>query len=132
MTYSVVRLKTHFTLQRRLHGALDAAFAREERTTELGLDEELAVEDVRGRVEWGARDGRVNIVLSSDGVCNQEPDDLELVKSTSIEEASEDLVDSICEACQSDIYEEITVILTEGLRNKTVGRGLSCCHSGSG
>ena len=65
-------------------------------TTELGLDEELAIENGGRRVEGRARDGGVNIVLSGSRVGNEEPDDLELIEATSIVEAGQDLVDSVC------------------------------------
>ena len=66
--YLVVRLEAEFALERRLHGALDTTLAGEERAAKLSLDEELAVEDARSRVEWCAWDGRVNVVLRSDSV----------------------------------------------------------------
>ena len=40
----------------------------EEGALELGLDEELGVEQVRGRVKGRARDGGVDVVRSGDGV----------------------------------------------------------------
>ena len=66
----------------------------------MSLDEELAIHDRRRRVEGRARDGRVDIVLSGDGVRNQEPDDLELVEASSVEEAGQNLVDSVCNSRQ--------------------------------
>ena len=94
----MVRLETELALERGLHGALDTALAGEERAAELSVDEELAIEDRRGRVEGCARDRRVDVVLGSNGVGDQEPDNLELIEATSIVEAGQDLVDSICVA----------------------------------
>ncbi len=37
-------------------------------TAELSLDEELSVHDLRSGVERSVRDGRVNVILSRDGV----------------------------------------------------------------
>ena len=96
--YSVVGLETEFTLEWGEDGSLETTLAGERETTELGVDEELTVEDGRGRVEGSAWDGWVNIVLGSNGVGDQEPDNLELVEATSIVEAGQDLVDSICVA----------------------------------
>ena len=98
-TYSVIRLEAELALERRLHRALDTTLAGEQGTTKLSVDEELAVEDRRGRVEGRARDCWVDVVLSSDRVCNQEPDDLELIEATSVVEASQNLVDGIYIAC---------------------------------
>ena len=98
--YSVVRLETEFALERRHDGSLNATFAREYDTTKLSVNEELAIEDLRCGVEGSARDSRVNVVLSSDGVGNQEPDDLELVEASSVEEAGQNLVDSVCNSRQ--------------------------------
>ena len=94
----MVRLETELALERRLHGALDTSLAGEQGTTKLSVDEELAIEDLRCGVEGSARDSRVNVVLGSDGVGNQEPDDLELVEASSVEEAGQNLVDSVCMA----------------------------------
>ena len=96
----MIRLETELALERRLHGALNTSLAGEQGATELSVDEELAVEDGRGGVEGSARDRRVNVVLSSDGVGNQEPDDFELVEASSVEEAGQNLVDSVCNSRQ--------------------------------
>ena len=109
----MIGLETEFTLERRLDGALETALAvgssapdcdrswakytpGEGGTTELGLDEELAIENGGRRVEGRARNGGVNIVLSGSRVGNEEPDDLELIKATSVVEAGKDLVDGVC------------------------------------
>ena len=92
----MIRLETELALERRLHGALDTSLAGEQGTTKLSVDEELAIEDLRCGVEGSARDSRVNVILGSDGVGNQEPDDLELVEATGVVEAGQDLVDSVC------------------------------------
>ena len=75
---------------------MNATLARERGTAQLGLDEELAVIYRGSRVERGARDGRVDIVLSSDSVCNQEPHDLKLIETSSVIEAVQNLIDSVC------------------------------------
>ena len=64
----------------------------------MSLDEELAIHDRRRRVEGRARDGRVDIVLSGDGVRNQEPDDLELIEVAGVGEAGQNLVGGIYDA----------------------------------
>ena len=69
---------------------------REDGTTELRLDKELAVHYRGSRVEGSTRDGRVNIVLGGGGVSNQEPDSLKLVEPASIGKACEDLVNGVC------------------------------------
>ena len=90
----VVGLETHLTAERRLDLALVACSAGEESAAELGLDEELGVEDGRGRVEGRARDRRVHEVGGSDGVSGEEPDDLEVLEAD-VEEAVQNLVDSV-------------------------------------
>ena len=64
----MVGLQAELALKRRHDGTLDADFSWEAGATELGVDEELAVKEFRSRVEGRARDGRVNVVLCSDGV----------------------------------------------------------------
>ena len=63
-----VGLETKLAAQRRLDFTLVSASSGEERATELGLDEELSVEDLRRRVEGGSGDAWVNKVGCSDGV----------------------------------------------------------------
>ena len=70
----------------------------EDGTTELSLDEELAIHEIGGGVEGCAWDGRVNVVLGTGRVGNQEPDGLKLVEATGVVEAGEDRVD-ICKSC---------------------------------
>ena len=91
----LVGLETELSLERGSGRALDTTLAGERDAAKLSVDEELAVEDRRGRVERCARDSGVNVVLGSDGVGNQEPDDLELVEASSVEEAGQNLVDSV-------------------------------------
>ena len=91
----MVGLETEFTLEWGEDGSLDTTLAGERETTELGVDEELTVEDGRGRVEGSAWDGWVNIVLGSNSVGDQEPDNLELVEATSIVEAIENRGDRV-------------------------------------
>ena len=92
----MVGLQAELALERGHDGALNTTLAGEQDAAKLSIDEELAVEDGRSGVEGRARDRRVNVVLGSDGVGNQEPDDLELVETASIVEASENLVDQVC------------------------------------
>ena len=92
----MVRLEAELALERGHDRTLDAALAGEGRTAELSVDEELAVEDRGRRVEGRARHGRVDVVLRGDGVCNQEPDDLQLIEATSVVKASQNRVDSVC------------------------------------
>ena len=68
----MVRLEAELALEWGLHGTLDTALAGEERAAKLRLDEELSVKDARSRVEWRARDGRVDVVLSGNGVARNE------------------------------------------------------------
>ena len=91
----MVRLKTELSLERGLSDALNTALANEARSAKLGLDEELAVHDGRGRVEWSVRHGRVDVVLGSNGVSNQEPGRLELVEATGIVEASQNSINVV-------------------------------------
>ena len=63
-----VGLQPDLAAQRRLDLALVAARAGEERAAELGLDEELGVEDGGSRVEGDTRDSGVNVVGTGDGV----------------------------------------------------------------
>ena len=74
--------------------ALHVGYAREGRALELSLDEELGVEDGRGGVEGRARDCCVDEVGGGDGVCGEEPDDLEVLEAD-VEEPSKDLVDRV-------------------------------------
>ena len=92
----MVRLQPELALQRAQDRALDAALAVDSRAAELRVDEELAIENCRRRVERRARDARIDVILCGDGVCNEEPNDLELVKATSIVETGQDLVDGVC------------------------------------
>lgn len=93
--YVVVRLETELSLEGGLDLTLVATRAGEGSSGELSLDEELTVHDGGSRVEGGAGDGRVNVVLGSDGVGNQEPGRLELVEVTSVGKASQDAVDRV-------------------------------------
>ena len=64
----MVGLETELSLKWRHHSALNTGLAWERSSTQLGLDEELTVEKLGRGIEWRARDGRINVVLSSDGV----------------------------------------------------------------
>ena len=86
---------------------------RESRATQLGLDEELTVHDSRSGVERRAGDRWVDVVLSSDGVSDQEPDNLELVEVSRVSKASEDLVGSVCNVSQS-LFKVTRRALTDG------------------
>ena len=66
----MVGLETELALEGGEDGALDTTLAGERETTELGVDEELAIKDVRSGVERRAWDGRVDIILSGNGVSN--------------------------------------------------------------
>ena len=66
--YQVVGLETELALKRRHHGTLNAGFAWERSSAQLSVDEELAVEQLGGRVKWRARDRRINVVLGGNGV----------------------------------------------------------------
>lgn len=63
-----VGLETELAAERRLDLTLVAAVAGEESAAELSLDEELGVEQLGGGVERRSRNGRVNVVSSSDRV----------------------------------------------------------------
>lgn len=63
-----VRLETNFTVERGEGFTLVASGSGEEGTLELGLDEELGVEDVGGRVEGSSGDSLVNVVGGGDGM----------------------------------------------------------------
>ena len=63
-----VGLETKLAVERGLDLTLVAAGSGEERTTKLGLDEELGVKELGGRVEGGSRDGGVDVVSRSNGV----------------------------------------------------------------
>lgn len=63
-----VGLEAELAAERGLDLTLVAAVAGEERAAELGLDEELRVEQLGGGVEGRSRDGRVDVVGSSDRV----------------------------------------------------------------
>ena len=90
----MVGLETHLTAEWGDDGALDASLAGEGLATELGLDEELSVEDGRGGIEGRARDGGVDKVGGGNGVGGEEPDDLEVLEAD-VEEPSEDLVNRV-------------------------------------
>ena len=92
----MVRLQPELALQRAQDRTLDATLAVDSRAAELRVDEELAIENRRRRVERRARDTWIDVILCGDGVCNEEPDDLELIEATSIVEAGQDLVDGVC------------------------------------
>ena len=64
-------------------------------TSELGLDEELSVENVRGRVEGRSGDGRVNEISGCDGVRGEEGNDLGRGEASGVSKAGEDAVDGI-------------------------------------
>ena len=101
----------------------------EESTTELSLDEELAIHDRGGGVEGRARDGWVDIVLGGCGVSNQEPDGLELVELASVSQASQNLVDGVCRPKRSVCCRTCCCAakLTERLRNEAVRSSLGRC-----
>lgn len=63
-----VGLQTDLTSQGRHHFTLVSGGTGEERAAELGLDEELSVEDAGRGVERSSGDGLVNVVGSRDGV----------------------------------------------------------------
>ena len=90
----MVRLQTHLAAEGRGHRTLDAALAGEGLAAQLRLEEELGVEDLGRRVEWRARDGRVDEVSGGDGVRREEPDDLEVLEAN-IEEALQNLVNGV-------------------------------------
>ena len=102
-----VGLETELAVERRLDLALVAARAGEQRAAELGLDEELRVEELGGGVEGRSGDGRVDVVGSRDGVRSQERDDLGGGEASGVRETGEDAVDSV-----------------ERFRNGQIGRGL--------
>ena len=77
----VVRLQPHLALERGLDLTLVPARAGEESATELGLDEELGVEELGGRVEGRARNRRVDEVGRSDRVGREQPDGLDRVEA---------------------------------------------------
>ena len=100
-------LETKLAVERGLDLTLVAAGSGEERTTKLGLNEELGVKELGSRVEGGSRDGGVDVVGRRDGVRSQERNNLSSGEATSIGEAGKDGVDGV-----------------EGLRHGQVGRGL--------
>ncbi len=67
-----VGLETELAAEGRLDLTLVAARAGEERTTELRLDEELSVEELRRRVEGGSGDRGVDVVGRGDSVATGE------------------------------------------------------------
>ena len=89
-----VGLETDLAGEGGLDLTLVGAGSGEERTAELGLDEELGVEDGRGRVEGRARDRRVDEVGGSDGVSGEEPDDLEVLEAD-IEHTCQDFINGV-------------------------------------
>ena len=107
----VVRLEAQLAVQRGLDLALVPARAGEDRAPELGLDEELGVEELGGRVEGRAGDGGVDVVSGGDGMRGEEGDDLGGREAADarerVLEAGEDAVDGV-----------------ERLRDGLVGRGL--------
>ena len=106
-----VGLEAQLAVQRGLDLALVPARAGEDRAPELGLDEELGVEELGGRVEGRAGDGGVDVVGGGDGVRGEEGDDLGGREAADarerVLEAGEDAVDGV-----------------ERLRDGLVGRGL--------
>ena len=68
---------------------------REQGALELGLDEELAIEQVRGRVERRARDSGVDVVRTRNGVRSKERDDLEGREASCIVEAGQNVGDAV-------------------------------------
>lgn len=111
----MVGLETELALKRRLHRTLNTGLARETGAAQLSLDEELTVEESRRGVERCARDGRVNVVLRSNGMSkrwaikrlkkvhenrkyerDQEPDYFEFIEATSIRKAGQNIIDEIC------------------------------------
>ncbi len=116
----MVGLEPHLAAKRGRHLALLAAHTGECLPAELGLDEELGIEDLRGRIEGRARDRGVHPVGSCDRVGGEQPDDLEVLEAD-VEEAGEYGVDAVwilpsaIETNQGSIAGH-----TEGLWNKTV------------
>ena len=90
----MVRLQTHLAAQRGRHLALDSRLAWEGLAPKLSLEEELGVEELRGRVEGRARDRVVDTVGGGDGVGGENPDDFEVLEAD-VEEAVQNLVDSV-------------------------------------
>ena len=67
----------------------------EERTTELNLEEDLGIENLRSRVEWSTRDGWVDMIGCSDRVRAKESNNLGGSEATSILEAGKNLCDRV-------------------------------------
>ena len=107
-----VGLETELAVERRLDLALVAPRAGEERAAELGLDEELSVEELGCRVEGRPGDGGVDVVGGRDGVRGEEGNDLSSGEASSIGEAGQDAVDGV-----------------ERLRDGQVGGGLGSVHT---
>ena len=63
-----VGLETNFTVEGGERFTLVSGGSREEGSLELGLDEELRVKDVGGRVEGRSGNGFVNVIGGSDRV----------------------------------------------------------------
>lgn len=65
-------------------------------SAELSLNEELRVKDSRSRVERSTRDGRVDVVGSSDSVRSKECNNL-ISAEASIAESGKNAINSVCE-----------------------------------
>ena len=90
----MIRLQTHLATERGRHLAVDTALSGERLATELGLDEELGVEDSGGRVEGRARDRVVDAVGCSNSVCRKQPHDLEVLEAD-IEHTCQDFINGV-------------------------------------
>ncbi len=90
-----VGLQPDLAAERGLDLALVAPRAGEERAAELGLDEELGVEELGRRVEGRSGDGGVDVVGSRDGVRGEEGDDLSGGEASGVGETRKDAVDGV-------------------------------------
>ena len=107
-----VGLKAELAAERRLDLALVATRSGEQRAAELSLDEELRVENLGCRVEWRARDRRVDLIGGRDSVRGQQPNDFLGSEIAGVGKAREDAVDRV-----------------ERLRDRAVGRGHRRVHA---
>jgi hypothetical protein len=121
--------------------------------TELGLNEELGIEDSRGGVERRTAVLGVDIVSSSHRVAvsrkrqqcqelssirqwrtaclrRKHPDGLQFIELTGVVRASKNLVDSVCKQLRVNRRSKpnlLSVELTERLRDKTIRSSLGRC-----
>ena len=89
-----VGLETELAVERRLDLALVATRSGEQRAAELSLDEELGVEELRGRVEGGSRNSRVDEVCGGDSVRGEQPNSLDGVEAR-VAHAGQDIIDGV-------------------------------------